>query len=114
MTTTDVNKDCIARQRTTQKFAKDTIHFGTTTHTSCCNHVLKKDLFPISSSKMQKEIQCDVGSGLVLGKLNEQDELSIFNQFKFIYNIFHGGNNNPNSIGLVETIISGTIGLHFF
>jgi hypothetical protein len=58
------------------------------------------------SSRMQKEIQC-VGSGLAYDKLKEQGELAMRYQTKFVYNSFHGERDDPNSIGLVETIISG-------
>jgi hypothetical protein len=66
----------------------------------------KKNAYDITS-RMQKELQC-VGSGLAKDLLNEQAELPSFLQDRFIYNAFHGDKDNPDSIGMVETILSGT------
>jgi hypothetical protein len=66
----------------------------------------KKGSFLIPS-KMQKELQC-VGSGLALDELMEASEMSVKLQETFIYDTFHGKSDDSNSIGLVETIISGT------
>mgnify|MGYP002808061163 CR=1 FL=1 len=65
----------------------------------------KKGLFLISS-KMQKEIQC-VGSGLALDKLLESPDMSVRLQDSFIFDTFHGKKNDLDSIGQVETIMSG-------
>jgi hypothetical protein len=55
---------------------------------------------------MQKEIQC-VGSGLVLDKLHVENEMNNILQDQFICKSFHGEKSNTNTIGLVETTISG-------
>jgi hypothetical protein len=56
---------------------------------------------------MQKELQC-VGSGLALDELMEASKMSVKLQETFIYDTFHGKSDDWNSIGMVETIISGT------
>jgi hypothetical protein len=66
----------------------------------------KKKSFLVSS-KMQKEIQ-SVASGLALDKLLEEPEMSVSQQDTFIFNTCHGKRNDSNSMGLVETIVSGT------
>jgi hypothetical protein len=58
------------------------------------------------SSKMQKEIQC-VGTGIAMDKMLAEGEISVKLQEDFMFNTFHGKRNYPNSIGLVETILSG-------
>jgi hypothetical protein len=99
---------------TTQKSATDTRHSSfwkktTTTATSipvvAAMPSSKTGTFAISS-KLQKEIQC-VGYGLVLDILHVKNEMNNLLQDQFIYKSFHGEKDNMNSIGLVETILSG-------
>jgi hypothetical protein len=68
--------------------------------------ISKKGSFLIPS-KMQKELQC-VGSGLALDELMEASEMSVKLQETFIYDTSHGRSDDSNSIGMAETIISGT------
>ena len=55
---------------------------------------------------MQKEIQC-VGTGMALDKMLAEGEMSVKLQEVFMFNAFHGKGDDPNSTGLVETILSG-------
>jgi hypothetical protein len=66
---------------------------------------LAKEAHLLSPRRCRKRF--NVGSELALDKLHDENKMNNLLQDQFFYNSFHGENDNTNSIGLVETNISG-------